>query len=83
MQAISNLKPANIYVASGELVGANINRSPTAYLNNPAEERAKYKYNTDTQMTIVKITDENNYDVGMIRYPWWFAESLILMMIVY
>lgn len=57
-----------MYVASGQLVGANINRSPTAYANNPKSEKAKYKYNTDTEMTILKITDAKNYDVGMIRY---------------
>ena len=61
------MQPANLYVMSGELVGANINRSPTAYANNPVDEKAKYKYNTDTEMTVVKITDAKNGDVGMIR----------------
>lgn len=35
------MKPGNLYVNTGELLESNINRSPTAYLNNPAEERAK------------------------------------------
>lgn len=61
------MKPANMHVITGELVGANINRSPTSYLKNPAKERAKYKYDIDTDMTLLKITDSRNFDVGMIR----------------
>jgi len=35
------MKQGNIYVNSGELLESNINRSPTAYLYNPPEERAR------------------------------------------
>ena len=42
---------------NGELVDANVNRSPTAYLANPAEERARYKHNTDKDMTLLKVLD--------------------------
>lgn len=41
----------------GELVDANANRSPTAYLANPAEERARYKHNTDKDLTLLKVLD--------------------------
>ena len=41
---------------SDDLVGANINRSPTAYLRNPASERAQYPANTDTLMVLLKMT---------------------------
>jgi len=61
------MQPANLHVKSGELLHANINRSPTAYLNNPAHEKARYKNDTDTTMTVVKITDANSQDVGLIR----------------
>lgn len=40
-RAHNNMKPANLYVNTGELLESNINRSPSAYLNNPPEERAK------------------------------------------
>ena len=36
---------------------AGINRSPSAYLLNPAEERARYPNNVDTQMTLLKFVD--------------------------
>ena len=50
------------------MVGASINRSPTSYLENPEKERAMYQHDVDTTMTVVKITDDRNFDVGMIRY---------------
>lgn len=40
-KAHADIKPGNIFVNQGELLQSNINRSPTAYLFNPAEERAK------------------------------------------
>lgn len=61
MQAISqahdNLQPGSLQVTSGELVDANINRSPTAYENNPAAERAQYDHDTDKTMTLLKVLD--------------------------
>lgn len=36
--AHDDMRLANIYVNSGELLDANINRSPYAYYNNPDEE---------------------------------------------
>jgi len=35
------MKEANIYYSTDRLIDANINRSPAAYLNNPAHEREK------------------------------------------
>ena len=31
--------------------------SPSAYLNNPPEERARYKYDVDKDMTLLKFVD--------------------------
>ncbi len=39
--AHDNMQPGYLTVNQGFLYDANINRSPSAYLNNPAEERAK------------------------------------------
>ncbi|KAL9316790.1 hypothetical protein ACSQ67_017791 [Phaseolus vulgaris] len=43
---------------AGELLDAGINRSPSAYLNNPEAERSKYKYNVDKEMTLLKFVDD-------------------------
>lgn len=49
---------------------ASINRSPSAYLNNPAAERSKYVYNVDKDMTLLKFVDD---DWGMVGSFSWFA----------
>lgn len=53
--AHADLKPAVLSWSEGELLGASINRSPTAYAANPAAERARYKYNVDKNMTVLRI----------------------------
>ena len=61
MQAIKrahkDVKPGMLQVSAGELLDANANRSPTAYLANPPEERTRYKHNTDKTMTLLKVLD--------------------------
>lgn len=70
-KAHQRLIPALASTATGELHNANINRSPTAYENNPAEERAMYKYNTDHDMTMVKfVARKGGRELGMFN---WFA----------
>ncbi|CAL1538863.1 unnamed protein product [Lymnaea stagnalis] len=69
-QAHKAMRPADIYMNSGELLDSNINRSPTAYLNNPEAERSKYKYDVDKEMVLLKIVDDSGKDIGMIS---WFA----------
>lgn len=55
---------------TGEILDASINRSPSAYLNNPAEERKKYKYDVDKEMTLLKFVDTEWGPVGSFN---WFA----------
>lgn len=47
-----------------------MNRSPSAYLNNPAAERSKYKYDVDKEMTLLKFVDSEWGPVGSFN---WFA----------
>ncbi|XP_051143859.1 neutral ceramidase 1-like isoform X2 [Andrographis paniculata] len=55
---------------SGELLDAGVNRSPSAYLNNPASERRKYKYNVDKDMNLLKFVDDEWGPIGSFN---WFA----------
>lgn len=55
---------------AGELLDAGVNRSPSAYLNNPAAERSKYKYNVDKEMTLLKFVADESGPVGSFN---WFA----------
>lgn len=68
-RASGNLKPGRIFYNEGELSDASINRSPTSYENNPNEERAKYKYNTDKQMQLLKMVDRSGKPIAMLN---WF-----------
>ena len=55
---------------AGKLLDAGVNRSPSAYLNNPAAERRKYKYNVDKEMTLLKFVDPEWGPIGSFN---WFA----------
>ncbi|CAK7333571.1 unnamed protein product [Dovyalis caffra] len=70
IQAHENLRPGSIFVNKGELLDAGVNRSPSGYLNNPAEERSKYKYNVDKEMTLIKFVDDEWGPIGSFN---WFA----------
>ncbi|CAI0392992.1 unnamed protein product [Linum tenue] len=70
IQAHENLRPGSIYVNNGEVIDAGINRSPSAYLNNPTEERSKYKYDVDKEMTLIKFVDDEWGPIGSFN---WFA----------
>ncbi|WPB75818.1 neutral/alkaline non-lysosomal ceramidase N-terminal domain-containing protein [Archangium violaceum] len=70
VRAHDNLAPGTIRVASGDLLDASINRSPGAYLRNPATERAQYTYDTDKRMTLLRLQADDGQEVGLIN---WFA----------
>lgn len=62
--------PGRIFITHGEVHGANINRSPFAYLNNPKAERDKYKYDVDKILTQMQFIGADDKPVGVIN---WFA----------
>lgn len=70
MQAHENLRPGSVFINKGEVLDASINRSPSAYLNNPQEERSNYEYDTDKEMTLLKFVDDEWGPVGSFN---WFA----------
>jgi len=70
VMADKNLVSATGYVSVGELHNANINRSPYSYLQNPEKERANYDYDTDQNMTVLKLIAESGTELGMFN---WFA----------
>jgi len=56
---------------TGEVKDAGINRSPSAYLQNPADERARYPSNVDTEMSVLRFVDgESGESIGAFT---WFA----------
>lgn len=59
-RAHKSVRRGSLEFAYGELLGANINRSPTSYLKNPAEERARYEHDVDKEMTLLKVVDQDS-----------------------
>nr|XP_034905572.1 neutral ceramidase 3-like [Populus alba]TKR75436.1 hypothetical protein D5086_0000286270 [Populus alba] len=57
VQAHENPKPGSVFINTGDVENAGINRSPSAYLLNPAEERARYPADVDKEMTLLKFVD--------------------------
>ncbi|XP_036937767.1 neutral ceramidase isoform X2 [Acanthopagrus latus] len=75
-RAHANMKPGRIYRSRGELGDSSLNRSPHSYLNNPEDERHRYKQNTDKQVTVLKFTDLDGDGIGMLS---WFAVHAVSM----
>ena len=69
-RAHEKLQKGNVVVKRGELLDTNINRSPQAYLLNPEEERAQYKYDVDKDMTLLSFLNENGDGIGVLS---WYA----------
>eukprot|EP00878_Enallax_costatus_P038827 GHUV01044302.1.p2 GENE.GHUV01044302.1~~GHUV01044302.1.p2 ORF type:complete len:158 (+),score=44.15 GHUV01044302.1:1024-1497(+) len=69
--AHADLRPAALSWSEGELLGANINRSPTAYMANPEAERAQYKHDTDKDMTLLKIRAAEGGQRGRGLLSWF------------
>ncbi|KAF9047592.1 ceramidase [Panaeolus papilionaceus] len=63
-----SLAPGKLSVGNTTVLGANINRSPTAYLANPAEERARYEYDQDKDMTVLRFDDNNGRPRGLLSF---------------
>ncbi|KAI7255322.1 hypothetical protein D0864_11603 [Hortaea werneckii] len=76
VRAHDSLAPGRLSIGEVEVKDGNINRSPYAYLANPADERARYAHDVDKTMTLLRFTHTSNSstiseakDVGILT---WF-----------
>ena len=69
LQAHKDLQPGHIYINTGRVADAGVNRSVIAYRENPPQERDRYSENTNTAMTLLKFVG-NDGPLGMIN---WYA----------
>ncbi|KAK0196294.1 Neutral/alkaline nonlysosomal ceramidase [Armillaria mellea] len=67
-RAHNSLAPGSLSLGNTTILDANINRSPSAYLNNPAEERARYQYDQDKDMTLLRFDDESGNARGFLSF---------------
>lgn len=69
VQAHEDLQPGAVFINSGRVSDAGVNRSAVAYQQNPAEERARYADDTNTTMVLLKFVDATG-QIGMLN---WYA----------
>ncbi|NXG20562.1 ASAH2 ceramidase, partial [Grallaria varia] len=74
--AHENMKRGRLFINRGTVENSQINRSPFSYLANPAAERSRYSSNTDKEMLILKMVDEDGQELGLIS---WFAVHPVSM----
>lgn len=67
-RAHNSLAPGKLSLGNTTILNANINRSPTAYLANPAEERARYQYDQDKDMTLLRFDDASGNARGFLSF---------------
>lgn len=67
-KAHASIAPGSISVGNTTLLGANRNRSPSAYAANPAEERARYQYDQDKEMSVLRLEDGSGNPRGLISF---------------
>ncbi|GJE97341.1 neutral/alkaline nonlysosomal ceramidase [Phanerochaete sordida] len=67
-RAHESLRPGSLAVGNTTVLDANINRSPSAYLANPAEERARYEYDQDKELTLLRFEDADGSARGFLSF---------------
>lgn len=72
VRAHESLGPGRLSIGTTDVLDANVNRSPYAYLANPAAERERYEHDVDKAMTVLrftKVADDREADIGILT---WF-----------
>ncbi|KAF8911673.1 Neutral/alkaline nonlysosomal ceramidase [Gymnopilus junonius] len=67
-RAHASLAPGKLRLGNATILNANINRSPTAYLANPSDERARYEFDQDKDMTLLRFDDLNGNARGFLSF---------------
>lgn len=67
-RAHDSLFSGSLSVGNTTIVDGNRNRSPTAYLANPADERAKYQYDQDKDISLVRFDDAGGNARGFLSF---------------
>ncbi|KAF9449265.1 Neutral/alkaline nonlysosomal ceramidase [Macrolepiota fuliginosa MF-IS2] len=67
-RAHAGLAPGRLSLGNTTILDANINRSPNAYLANPASERAMYQFDQDKDMTLLRFDDNSGNARGFLSF---------------
>lgn len=67
-RAHNSLASGSLSLGNTTVVDGNINRSPFAYLANPAEERAMYEFDTDKELSLLRFDDTSGNPRGFLSF---------------
>jgi neutral ceramidase len=67
-RAHASLAPGSLALGNVTVKGGNRNRSPSAYLANPASERAQYDGDQDTALSLLKFMDASGAARGFLSF---------------
>lgn len=67
-RAHESLAPGTLSVGNVTVLDSNLNRSPYAYEANPAAERARYQYDQDKELHLLKFTDNSGTARGFLSF---------------
>lgn len=78
VKAYAQRQKSQLAYSQGDLEGWQFNRSPEAYDNNPAAERARYRGNTDTLMSVLKVREGSGR--ALAAFSWYPVHGVSLPM---
>ena len=67
-RAHASVAPGKLSLGNTTIVDGNINRSPSAYLANPASERARYQYDQDKELSLLRFDDMDGNPRGFLSF---------------
>ena len=67
-RAHASLAPGKLSIGNTSVVDGNINRSPSAYLANPAAERVLYQYDQDKELSLLRFDDAQGNARGFLSF---------------
>jgi neutral ceramidase len=67
-RAHENLAPGSLTLGNTTVLDGNVNRSPSAYLANPASERARYQYDQEKDMSLLRFNGADGNARGFISF---------------
>ncbi|ELU36769.1 ceramidase [Rhizoctonia solani AG-1 IA] len=82
-RAHESLAPGTLSLGNVTVLDTNLNRSPYAYEANPASERARYQYDQDKELHLLKFTDNSGTARGLLSFFAVHGTSLYQGMAAY
>jgi neutral ceramidase len=67
-EAHNSMVLGTLSIGNTTVDSAGVNRSPSAYLRNPLEERTRYDGDVEREMTLLKFQARNGREMGFLSF---------------